>query len=341
MGSAGDPPLVSVVVPVYQAERYVRESLESIAGQSYPNLEIIVMDDGSTDGSAAIAAAIEDPRLRLHRNERNLGQFENVNAGIRLARGELIAVHHADDVYERGLIAEEVEYLTAKPEAGAVFAIDTFIDPEGVPFGRLELPAEFRGGRLLRYPEILNGVLRYGNTFLRGGTSLVRRDVYRTAGLFDDAHDLRADLEMWLRISRAYPIAIIDRHLVRYRWGHETVSGSYERLRTAPELTFSLLDRLLLSGDRTIAEPEALAGFEGRRAEDLLIVAANLYTLDRRAEGRSQLGLVDPRRLIATKYVRRGRLLVLWAALQVLLRLPRVKLVAELFYRRWGLGRGR
>lgn len=341
MATPTDLPLVSIVVPVYEAERYVRASLDSIIGQTYPNLEVLVMDDASTDGSPAVAAGFDDPRLRLHRNERNLGQFANVNAGIRLARGELIAVHHADDVYERDLLAEQVSYLGSVPEAGAVFAIDSFIDPAGVVFGRVELPQEFRDGRLLRYPEILNGVLRYGNTFLRASSSLVHRDVYRAVGLFDDAYGLRADLEMWLRISRSYPIAILDRHLVRYRWGHENVSGSYERLRTEPELTFALIDDLLRAGDLALAEREALAGLEGRRAEDLLIVAANLYTLNRRSEGRAALGRANPRRLLATPHVKRGRVIMLWAALQVLLRLPRVGLVAGLFYRRWGIGRGR
>jgi glycosyltransferase involved in cell wall biosynthesis len=326
---------------MHNAGRWVADALESILGQTYSNLDVLVLDDASTDDSAEIVSGFRDPRLRRHRNERNLGQFESVNAGIRLARGDLIAVHHADDVYEPELIAEEVAYLVAEPAAGAVFAIDTFIDPHGVPYGRLELPPEFRGRRPLGHSEVLNGVLRYGNTMLRASSSLVRREVYEKVGLFDDRYDLRADLEMWLRISRSSPIAIIDRHLVRYRWGHDNVSQSYERLRTEPELTFALLDELLLDGDIAVAQPDALSAFEGRRAEDLLIVAANLYTVNRKGDGRAMLHRVQPRRLLATSQVRRGRLLVLWVALHVLLRLPRVDFVARVFHRRWGLGRGR
>ncbi len=127
---------------------------------------------------------------------------------------------------------------------------------------------------------------------------------------------------------------------MRYRWGHENVSGSYERLRTEPELTFALIDDLLRAGDLALAERDALAALEGRRAEDLLIVAANLYTLERRPEGRSVLARVKPRRLLASRQVQCVRLVVLWAALHILLRLPRVRLLAGLFYRRWGRGRG-
>ena len=333
-------PLVTVVLPMHNAAQWVGEAIESILSQSYEKLEVLVLDDASTDGGDAVISAFTDRRLQCHRNERNLGQFATVNAGIRMARGDLIAIRHADDVYEPELIAEQVAFFASEPAAGAVFAIDTFIDPTGVPFGRLELPREFRGTRLFSYREILNGVLRYGNTMLRASSSLVRREVYADVGLFDDAYDLRADIEMWLRISRSYPIGIIDRHLFRYRWGHENVSQSYERLRDSPELTFALLDQLLDRGDRAIAAPDAIAGFEGRRAEDLLIVSANLYTLDRRSEGRSMLARASPRRLLATGQVHRTRLLVLWALLHILLRLPRVHLVASIFRRRWGLGRG-
>ena len=143
---------------------------------------------------------------------------------------------------------------------------------------------------------------------LRASSSLVRREVYADVGLFDDAYDLRADIEMWLRISRSYPIGIIDRHLFRYRWGHENVSQSYERLRDSPELTFALLDQLLDRGDSAIAAPNGTAGFEGRELKDLLIVSANLYTLDRRSEGRSMLARASPRRLLATGQVQRTRL---------------------------------
>lgn len=332
--------LVSVVVPMHEAARWIGQALTSILAQSYEQLEVLVLDDASRDGGAEVVASVDDPRVSLHRHERNVGQFANVNAGIRLARGDMIAVHHADDVYERDLIAAQVAYLDAEPTVGAVFALDTFIDPSGRPFGRLELPSELRGERPLTYPEVLNAVLRYGNTFLRASSSLVRRDVYESVGLFSQAYGLRGDLEMWLRIARAYPVAIIERHLVRYRWGHENVSQGYERLRTQPELTFSLLDERLAAGDVALARPEALRSFEGRRAEDALIVTANLYTLDRRADGQAMLREARLRRLLGTRQVRRARLLVLWVALHALLRLPRIRLVADSFYRRWGRGRG-
>ncbi len=143
-------PLVSVIVPVYNGARYLRESLDSILRQSYASVEVIVMDDASADETPAIIASYGD-RIRSVRQPANLGQFDNVNAGIGLARGELIAVYHADDVYEPHIVRREVEFLEAHPEVGAVFCLDVFVDQENREYGRLELPRDLRGHGVLTY----------------------------------------------------------------------------------------------------------------------------------------------------------------------------------------------
>jgi GT2 family glycosyltransferase len=327
-------PLVSVVVPVFNTKRYVRESLDSILDQTYLNLEVLVMDDASTDGTSEILRAYDDPRLRYVRNERNLGLFANVNEGIRLASGELIAMHHSDDLYDRELLSKQVDFLLRNPEVGAVFAIDVFIDANGRERGRLELPEELRGREILTYPTVLNGILRYQNVFLRGCQCLIPRKVYEDVGFFDDTYRLRADLDLWLRVSRRYSIGVIEEHLLAYRHGHDNESARYDRLRTKPELWFDVVDRVLAEGDAALAEPDALAAYEGHRAEDRLMVAVNQYILDRRADAQAMLATSSPLRLAATKQVQRGRLLVLWCALQVLVRLPRSRVVANAFMRR-------
>ncbi|MDQ3685332.1 MAG: glycosyltransferase, partial [Acidobacteriota bacterium] len=111
-------PLVSIIVPVFNGEKYVRESLDSIVGQTYPHLEILVMDDASTDATPGIIAGYGD-RVTSYRQPRNRGQFQNVNDGIGMARGEYIAVYHADDVYEPRIVEREVDFLERHTEAGA------------------------------------------------------------------------------------------------------------------------------------------------------------------------------------------------------------------------------
>src|SRR2546425_109895 len=113
-----EPPLVSIVVPVWNGEAHLRESLDSILGQTYPRLELIAVDDASTDSTPEILASYGD-RIRIHRQPATRGIYGNANDGIALAQGELVAVFHADDVYLPELVEREVEWLERHPEARA------------------------------------------------------------------------------------------------------------------------------------------------------------------------------------------------------------------------------
>ncbi len=335
MGAINDLPLVSIVVPVFQAEQYLRESLDSILAQTYPHLEVITMDDASTDGSAAIIASYDDRRLRTIRQPVNRGIFGNINDGIVRAHGSLIAIHHADDVYDSEIVEREVRFLNAQPETGAVFTTDIFIDPAGREFGRLALPIEVRSKRTLSFEDVVNSFLCYQNSFIRGGTSLIRKEVYEAVGLFDETLSLRGDLEMWLRISHSYSIAILDEPLVRYRYGHENSSKQYDQLRTEPELFFEIMDRLLATAPPGLATSQALAAYEGHRAADRIMLAVNAYILGDRPAMTMHLQRTSARRLLATTRIQRWRLLVLLVGLHFLAMLPRIAPVAAIFRRRW------
>ena len=327
-------PLISVLVPAFNGEPYLRDSLVSVLGQTYTNIEVIVLDDASTDGTRAIVDEFDDDRLRYHRNERNLGQFGNLNVGLDLARGELIAIQHDDDVYLPEILEKECRALREHPHVGAVFSLDVFIGPDGREYGRVEPPAELVG-RTLDYPTALNGVLTYGNVFIRGGTSLVRREVYEDVGYFTSKYGLRGDIHMWLRIARHGPIEILDEYLTCYRWGHDHLSGQYGHLRTEPEFHYALMDERLSNGDRSLVTPEALRAYEGHRAEDLLMVSAARYIVDRPTDARAMLRRVSPRSIIGTRRVQRWRLLVMLTGLQLITRLPHSSRIAELLRLRW------
>lgn len=335
------PGLVTVIVPAYNAEPYVGQSIESLLAQTYEPLEIVIVEDASTDRTAEVIASYEDPRIRVFRNERNLGQFDTLNVGLSKARGELIAIHHADDLCLPTMIEREARWLRERPEVGAAFAFDLFIDPEGRQFGRAEPPTEFRGDVVMSYPAVLNGILRYQNVFIRTGTSLVRRELYAAVGPYVSTYDLRGDLDMWLRLASAAPIGIIDKYLTRYRWGHEHLSTRYGHVRTEPERFFDLIDDRLARGDRALAEPDSLAAYEAHRAEDFLLVAVNLYILDRRIEARRMLARVKARAIAASPRIQRLRMLALWALMHVLVRARRSRRFADLFYRRWHGGGSR
>ena len=329
-------PLVSIVVPVFNGAPFLKESLDSLLAQHYPRLEILVMDDASTDATPEILAAYRGA-VRVIRQTTNRGIYGNANDGIALCRGEFIAVFHADDIYAPNIIEREVDFLQRFPQAGAVFCLDIFVDPYGRETGRLTLPPELRGERPLLYPGILNALLKYKNRFLVCPTAMVRASVYREVGSYrDDEFRNSADMEMWLRIVRRHPIGILEEYLLRYRHGHNSSHERYHRLRTDPERFFRIIDLDLAEGGRRFATPANLRAYEAHRMEDLLMCGIRAYVLNRGAEARSALGAVTLRRLFEAPPGRWGRLFALLALLQWLVRSPRLPIVIRFLRRRVG-----
>lgn len=334
MSAAEPAPLVSIVVPVFNGERFLRESLDSIVNQSYRQVEILVMDDASTDTTPEIVASYGEA-IRYHRQQQTRGIYGNANDGICLARGEFIAVYHADDVYDPRIVEHEVRFLVQHPEAGAAFCEEIFIDTVGREFGRLNLPREVQGGQPLPYPVIFNALLKYKNRFLCCPTAMVRASVHREVGVYrDETFRNTSDLDMWLRIARTYPIGILEEHLLRYRRGHGSSSERYHRLRTDPERFFTIMDLYLADGDRDLATSEALTSYEAHRAEDQLKIASSLYILGQRPAAAKVLNQVRVQRILGGSQVRRERLLVLYLVLAGLVRVPRISLAADALYRR-------
>lgn len=109
---------VTVQIPVYNGEKYLKECLESILNQSFTQFECLIIDDGSTDGSAAIIQSFSDPRVRFVRNERNMGISHTRNRGFDLARGTYIALMDCDDVCPPERLARQVAFMDAHPEVG-------------------------------------------------------------------------------------------------------------------------------------------------------------------------------------------------------------------------------
>jgi len=336
---ASAEPLVSVVVPSYNASRFLREALDSILAQTYRNLEVILVDDASTDDTPAVAAEYAE-RITYLRQAENRGIYDTVNVGIQHARGDLIAAYHADDVYLPGIVQAQVAYFQAHPEVGAVFTSDIFVDAQGHEYARLVLPPDVRGERPLDYVTVLNAMLRYKNRFLVCPTAMVRASVYREVGVYrQDRYRNTSDLEMWLRIARAYPLGVLEGHLMKYRHFHESSSQRYHRLRTDPENFFRIVDEYLDSGGRTLAQPDALLEFEAHRSEDRLMAAISHYIKGEAREGRAALRLVQVGKILAARNVQRWRLLMLSAGMWVLLRLPRMEWLAQRMFRRWHVKR--
>jgi glycosyltransferase involved in cell wall biosynthesis len=334
-------PLVTIVVPAYNAAQFLREALDSILKQTYDNIEIILLDDASTDATPDIAAEYAGA-ITYIRQPNNLGIYDNVNVGIVRARGDFTATYHADDIYLPTIVERQVSYLNAHEEVGAVFCSDIFIDAEGIEYARLTLPPEVRGEKPLDYQTVFNAMLTYRNRFLVSPTMMVRASVHHDVGLYDqEKYRNTSDLEMWLRIARRYPIAILESHLMKYRHFHGSSAQRYHRLRTEPENFFNILDEYLAAGDRALATPQSLVNYEAHRSEDRLMNAISCYIKGQMSEGQRAMRDVQLSSILRATQVQKWRLLVLAAGIWLLLRMPRVETIANLMHERWHVKRPR
>jgi GT2 family glycosyltransferase len=335
---SAERPLVTIVVPVRNGGSFLRESLDSILAQSYRPLEVIVMDDESTDGTPALLESYGDA-VRVVRQAAARGIYDNANDGIELAQGEYVAVFHADDVYLPEMVEREVALLERYPEAGAAFAFVSFIDVDGREFGRLgPAPPEIPSGVPIPYPVVLNGLLRHKDSFLPTPSALVRTEIYRRLGGYrQDEYKNTSDLEMWLRIARRHPVVVLQEPLMRYRRGHGSSSERYHRARTDPERFFVILDHELdLHGGRAVALPDAVDAFEGHRAHDLIVCALNALALGDIDLARERLDGVKLGTLRSNVRIDRARQTLGLLALRALLRLPHASAARPLFRRRLG-----
>ena len=130
--------LVSVIIPVYNVEKFVEQAIVSIIDQTYKNLEIIVIDDGSSDITYQIVAdlASQDPRIRLYKNERNLKIVKTLNRALSLAQGEYIARMDGDDISALDRIEKQVAFLESNPDYDLVGCSVIYIDENGMEIGR-------------------------------------------------------------------------------------------------------------------------------------------------------------------------------------------------------------
>lgn len=334
-------PLVSVCVPTYNDGPFLRQCLESLAAQSYANLEILVGDDASSDDTPAVVQAVAETSRQpicYVRNERNLGQFENVNALVARARGAYVAVYHSDDVYTPHIVEKEVAFLEAHPHVGAVFALDWRIDDAGQITGRTRLMPDVRPNAPLRLPDVLPSLLRHKNRILRAPTFLGRAALLRTAGPFRSDYDIAGDFEMWLRLLGQRPIAILDEPLMYYRRGASQVSSRYQKLRTFEEHFFVIMDETLArQAAKMPLDRTALTEYAFHRCNDETFRAANLVILGQPQAAAALLKRPYPWRTLTVRTQdiggRKLRVLLLRAGMKTGLALHATPLLARLL--RW------
>lgn len=226
-------PLVSICIPVYNAEKTIEKTLHSIVNQSYNNLEIIVVDNLSTDNTQKIVEKFQDSRIRSIQNGVHFDVGEdNWNTCFQHARGEYLALFHSDDIYDPNFVEKEIACFNKHPEIGAVFTSAIFIDENDNCFGEHKLPSQINGEKTLTFNEIFILVLEKWNFFICP-SALVKGELYKKLSPFRyEKFRSSSDLDMWLRILEQRPVVILPDTLMRYRITKNSGSYKINNLRT-------------------------------------------------------------------------------------------------------------
>lgn len=218
-------PLVSVILPCYNTEKHIEQALRSMMQQDYRNLEIIVLDDHSSDKSWAIIQrlAAEDPRILAVRNEQNLQLIKTLNKGVQLAQGAYIARMDADDVSHPSRISQQVSYLAQHPEVDMIATCASYISSRGVPLGRLNFHACYDA-------VSASFVTIFDCPFLHPSV-LIKSELLRRFGYSDLPETQHIeDYALWIQlIKEGHRLEIIPKKLMDYRISYQGVSQSNSR----------------------------------------------------------------------------------------------------------------
>ncbi|MGF1491367.1 MAG: glycosyltransferase [Microcoleaceae cyanobacterium] len=215
-------PLISVVIPVYNGEQTIQETVESVLSQTFQDFELIVINDGSTDSTLDVLSRFSDSRLHVF-SYPNAGLPASRNRGIDRASGELIAFIDADDLWTPDKLESHQQILQDNPQVTVVYSWTDYIDEKG-QFLHPGLHISVQGNA---YPDLLRS-----NILENGSNPLIRRVAFEAVGTFDESLRAAEDWDMWIRLSEKYPFATVPAPQVLYRVSSTSMSTNVKRQET-------------------------------------------------------------------------------------------------------------
>lgn len=209
-----DNPLVSIVITLYNSEKYIRESIMSVQTQTYQNIEIIVVNDGSKDNSSIIVKKmmLEDQRIKFFENTKNMGIPYTRNEGIKYSNGKYMAVLDSDDLSEPTRIEKQVYFLENNPNSVAVGSFYKIIGEET------------KKKRTFVNKDDLKISLLFACPFVNS-TMMIRKEIFDKRNIkYNEKYYVAQDYELWSNLTRLGELNVLPQKLVSYRWGHENIS---------------------------------------------------------------------------------------------------------------------
>ena len=230
--SAGD--LVSVVIATYNMGRYLPQAVQSVLAQSYANVDLQIVDDGSTDDTPAILRRWDGhPRVRLY-SQANAGKARAMNQGVALSGGSFIAFLDADDVWLPEKLSRQMPLFAARSEVGVVYSDYERMDGAGAPLPKG--PTHLHRGRV-------SGPLLIEN-FVPYSTGVVRRECFERIGGFDETIRMGLDYDLWLRLSAHCQFDFIPAPTARYRiWAGQMSKDYRQRYKSGIRIMQNFLAR--------------------------------------------------------------------------------------------------
>jgi glycosyltransferase involved in cell wall biosynthesis len=253
---ANKNPKLSVVLPAFNAEKTLRRAIDSILNQTFPNFELIVIDDGSTDGTCEVVESYKDIRIRLVRFQENQGLIAGLNKGLEIARGEYVARQDADDESVTERFAKQVAILESNSHIGVVGSCVRLRDSSNKLLGIYSYPSE---PDLARWQSLFK-------TPVAHSTAVFRRSVVESVGGYNEKYKLAEDYELWTRVSAVAQILSLRDKLVYYnvRDGgvsvrnrkaqddmHMRIASENMRAMVGREIDQSVVRALTISVDRS------------------------------------------------------------------------------------------
>ncbi len=223
---------ISIITPSFNQAQFIERTIQSVLAQNYPNLEYIVIDGGSTDGTVEILKKYAD-RI-IWKSEKDRGQSDAINKGLKLATGDIVAYLNSDDTYEPKTLQKVADYFSNPPAGGQTakwaYGKCKIIDETDQ---EIRKPITWYKNFLLKkysYSKLLS------ENFISQPAVFWKREIHSELGFFNENEHFCMDYEFWLKIGQRYPAGVINDYLANFRYYSNSKSGSVNKKQFRDEL---------------------------------------------------------------------------------------------------------
>ncbi len=232
-------PLISVIIPVYNGEKTIHETIKSVLNQTFSNFELIIVNDGSQDSTLEVISTIQDPRIKVY-SYSNAGLAATRNRGISLAKGEYISFIDADDLWTVDKLESQLKALQENPKAAVAYSWTEHID---------ESSQLFRSGPQQTFNGDVYARLLLEDFIGNGSNPLIRAQAFDEVGNFDESLFAVEDWDMWLRLASRYHFVAVPYPQILYRMSINSMSSDVRKME---EASLRVIERAVAAAPETI-----------------------------------------------------------------------------------------